>query len=230
MTIKTNGAKRAVSPKTYTPESRYQSPPKAAPPEREPQKTPKFFQGVTDWSERKESAPPRHFASKAFRDELTGTLERNRMRGVPPRDEIRPPRYGKDENSKSDEEPRKKSVKNEIRYGSRGDLHYHHGGSDDSRNLKTQREDLGYMSGSRNDVRPRHDVKEDLDPKARKTHTSYLHREDSGYVKDSREDVRYNRNIPVREDSFNKDSGEDEKHLKYNNSAIQRDDSAYISS
>lgn len=231
VTIKANGAKRGVSPLKYEPESTYPSQPKLSQTEREQQKAPpKFYQGITDWSERKETAP-RHFSSKAFQDELTGTLERNRMRHVPLRDEIRPSRYGKDENSKSDEEPRKKSSKNEIRYGSRGDLHYHHhGGSDDSRNLRTQREDLGYMSGSRNEIRPRHNSKDDLYSKTRKNHTNYLHREDSGYVKDSREDVRYTRNIPVREDSFNKDSGEDEKNLKYNNSAIQRDDSAYISS
>lgn len=56
----------------------------------------------------------------------------------------------------------------------------------------------------------------------------------SGYVKGSTEDVRYVRNAPVREDSFIRDSGEEEKLYKdpskYNTSAIQRDDSAYVSS
>lgn len=55
-----------------------------------------------------------------------------------------------------------------------------------------------------------------------------------GYVKGSTEDVRYIRNAPVREDSFIRDSGEEEKlykdPIKYNTSAIQRDDSAYVSS
>lgn len=216
--------------------SNLQSPAKVVSPERETPKTSKYFQGISDWSERKEAAP-RHLSSKAFHDELKGTLERNRMRHIGlSREEIRPPRYGKDENSKSDEEPRKRpSAKNDIRYGSRGDLHYHRndlrGDSDDSRTLKVQREDLGYMSGSRTDIRPRHDSKDDLYAKSKKSHhTTYLHREDSGYVKDSREDVRYLRQVPAREDSFNKDSGEDEKHLKYNSPAIQRDDSAYVSS
>lgn len=55
-----------------------------------------------------------------------------------------------------------------------------------------------------------------------------------GYVKDSTEDIRFIRNTPVREDSFIRDSGEEEKlykdPIKYNNTAIQRDDSAYVSS
>lgn len=46
--------------------------------------------------------------------------------------------------------------------------------------------------------------------------------------------MRYIRNAPVREDSFIRDSGEEEKlykdPIKYNTSAIQRDDSAYVSS
>lgn len=46
--------------------------------------------------------------------------------------------------------------------------------------------------------------------------------------------MRYIRNAPVREDSFIRDSGEEEKlykdPTKYNTSAIQRDDSAYVSS
>lgn len=55
-----------------------------------------------------------------------------------------------------------------------------------------------------------------------------------GYVKGSSEDVRYIRNAPMREDSFIRDSGEEDKlykdPIKYNTSAIQRDDSAYVSS
>lgn len=210
--------------------SNLKSPSKVVLPEREAPKQPKYFQGISDWSERKESAP-RNFSTKTFQDELKGTLERNKLRHVTSREELRPNRY-KEDVVKSDDEARKKNIKNEIRYGSRGDLRYRRdsrGGSDDSRNLKTQREDLGYMSGSRTDVRPR----DDLYAKSRKT-TNYLHREDSGYVKDSREDIRYGRTIPTREDSFIRDSGEDEKHYKdtgkYVNSAIQRDDSAYVSS
>lgn len=214
-------------------QSNLKSPPKAAVPERE---TPKYFQGISEWAERKEPTS-RNFPAKAFHDELKGTLERNRMRHMASKEELRTSRYTKEDIVKSDEEARKKSAKSDIRYGSRGDLHYRRelrGGSDDSRNLKTQKEDLGYMSGSRNDIRPRHDSKDDLYAKSKKQQSSYLHREDSGYVKDSREDVRYTRNIPVREDSFIRDSGEDEKlykeQNKYSNAAIQRDDSAYVSS
>lgn len=240
VTIKSNGATGGASPieRAYVPQSSYQptslqSPSKVALPEREAPKPPKYFQGISEWAERKES-PPRNFSTKKFHDELKGTLERNRIRNLGvSREEIRPPRYGKDEIDKSDDEARKKAIKHDVRYGSRGDLHYRRdsrGGSDDSRNLKVQKEDLGYISGSRNDMHPRHDSKDDLYAKSKKQPTGYLHREDSGYVKDSREDIRYTRNVPVREDSFNKDSGEDEKLMKYNNAAIQRDDSAYVSS
>lgn len=240
VTIKSNAATAGGSPidRTYVPHSSYQppslqSPAKAVLPEREVPKAPKYFQGISEWAERKESTP-RNFSTKTFHDELKGTLERNRIRNLAAsREEIRPPRYGLEEIVKSDDEARKKSIKHDIRYGSRGDLHYSRemrGGSDDSRNLKVQKEDLGYMSGSRNDMHLRHDSKDDLYAKSKKQSTGYLHREDSGYVKDSHEDIRYSRNVPVREDSFNKDSGEDEKLLKYNNAAIQRDDSAYVSS
>lgn len=53
-------------------------------------------------------------------------------------------------------------------------------------------------------------------------------------MKDSNEDVRFIKNAPIREDSFIRDSGEEEKPFKepnkYTNTAIQRDDSAYVSS
>lgn len=240
VTIKSNAVAGAASPidRAYVPQSSYQPTTKQTPsntvvPEREVPKASKYFQGITEWSERKESTP-RNFATKAFRDELKGTLERNRIRNVTAsREDIHSPRYRKEELVKSDDEARKKSNQHDIRYGSRGDLHYRRdsrGGSDDSPHLKFQKEDLGYMSGSRNDMHPRHDSKDDLYAKSKKQPLGYLRREDSGYVKDSREDIRYMRNVPVREDSFNKDSGEDEKPIKYNNAAIQRDDSAYVSS
>lgn len=206
--------------------SNLKSPSKVVLPEREAPKPKKYFQGISEWSERKETTP-RRFATKSFEDELKGTLERKHLRNIASREDLTASRY-KEEVIKSDEEARKKT---EIRYGSRGDLHGYRrdSRSDDSSNSKTQKEDLGYMSGSRTDVRKGHDSKEDLYAKSKKQQTSYLHREDSGYVKDSREDVRFTRNTPVREDSFIRDSGEEEK-LKYNNAAIQRDDSAYVSS
>ncbi|XP_031629629.1 uncharacterized protein LOC116344908 isoform X2 [Contarinia nasturtii] len=186
---------------------------------KEAPKPQKYFQGITGWSERKETTP-RKFSTKTFQDELKGTLERNRLRHVSSREDLIANRY-KEDIVKSDDDTRKKNIKTDNRYGSRGDL-------------KTQKEDLGYMSGSRTDIRPRHDSKEDLYAKSKKQQSSYLHREDSGYVKGSTEDLRYIRNTPMREDSFIRDSGEEEKlykdPVKYNTSTIQRDDSAYVSS
>lgn len=203
-------------------------------PEKETPKETKYFKGISEWAERKEPAP-RVYASKTFQEELKGTLERNKLRQVASREELRTNRVLKSD-IKSDDEVDKMINKTELRYGSRGDLGYRRdsrGGSDDSRYLKQQREDLGYMSGSRNDLRPRNDSKDELYAKSKRQAT-YLHREDSGYVKDSREDVRYIRNTPAREDSFIRDSGEDERLYrepgKYNKTAIQRDDSAYVSS
>lgn len=180
----------------------------------------KYFQGISEWSERKDSSP-RNFPPKSFQEELKGTLERNRNRHrVGSREELRPSRLIKDEVDF------KRSGKTEQRHGSRGDLRYRrdsNGGSDDSRNLKAQKEDLGYLSA-------RNDSKEELYAKSTKKQNGYLHREDSGYVKDSREDIRYLKN--GREDSFIRDSGEDERNYKdvNNKSIIQRDDSAYVSS
>lgn len=188
-------------------------------PEREANSKTKYFQGISEWSERKDSSP-RNFPSKSFQEELKGTLERNRNRHrVGSREDLRPSRPTKDEVDF------KRSDKTEPRYGSRSDFRYRrnsNGGSDDSRNLKGQKEDLGYLSA-------RNDSKEELYAKSAKKQNSYLHREDSGYVKDSREDIRYLKNR--REDSFIRDSGEDERSYKdANKSIIQRDDSAYVSS
>lgn len=122
----------------------------------------KFFQGISEWSERKETSEPRKFSTKSFQDELKGQLERNRLRTVDSREDIIANRL-KDDVIKSDDDARIKNVKTNNRYGSRGDL-------------KIQKEDLGYLSGSRTDIRP----KEDLYAKSMKQQTNYLHREDSG--------------------------------------------------
>lgn len=191
----------------------------SAVPEREISSKTKYFQGISDWSERKDSSP-RNFPPKSFQEKLEGTLERNRNRHrAGSREELRTSRPIKDEVDF------KRNVKTGQRYGSRGDLRYRrdsNGGSDDSRNLKAQKEDLGYLSA-------RNDSREELYAKSAKKQNGYLHREDSGYVKDSREDIRYLK--AGREDSFIRDSGEDEKTYKdMNKSIIQRDDSAYVSS
>lgn len=131
----------------------------------EASKPQKYFQGISEWSERKNEATARKFATKTFHDELKGTLERNRLRSMS-RENLVPTRYSEDR-VKSDEDTRKPTFKSDARYGSRADL-------------KTQKEDLGYLSGSRTDVRHRHDSKEELYAKSKKQPKNYLHREDSG--------------------------------------------------
>lgn len=100
----------------------------------------KYFQGISDWSERKES-PPRPLkanplSTKAFREELSNTLERKQstMKLQGPPNEIRHPLNGK----KSSDDV---AMPMKYRSGSREDL------------LRTQKEDLGYLSGSRTDLR-----------------------------------------------------------------------------
>lgn len=160
--------------------------PKCEPPTAKPQK---YFQGISGWSERKETTPARKLATKTFQDELKGTLERNRLRHVASSGDMTATTATataaakaatncfKDDIVKSDEDDliaRKSNntnIKADTRYGSRGDL-------------KMQKEDLGYMSGSRTDIRAQrrhHDSKEDLYAKSsKKPQSSYLHREDSG--------------------------------------------------
>lgn len=166
-------------------------------PERE--ETPKkFFQGISDWSERKDPASRAVYGqplgTKAFRDELMSTLERKQ-------------RALKLQSSSS-----KLTEETKYRSKSREDM------------MRSQKEDLGYLSGSRTDLRhvapPKKYTNDDYAvPIKKKTTTTngLLHREDSGF-RESKEDLR---SPPHREDSFSRD---DSKQL------IQRDDSAYVSS
>lgn len=163
-------------------------------PERE--STPKkFFQGISDWSERKE--PPKAFVgtplgSKAFRDELSNTLER-KQKAI----------QHMNSNNNSFEESKYRSKSQDL--------------------LKSQKEDLGYLSGSRTDLRnatPSKKYTNDdyaVPMKKKITTNGLLHREDSGF-RESKEDLR---SPPHREDSFR----EEAKQV-----SIQRDDSAYVSS
>lgn len=164
--------------------------PKLEPASSKPQK---YFQGISGWSERKETTPARKLATKTFQDELKGTLERNRLRHVASSADMTATSAAaaavanrfKDDIVKSDEDDLARKSNNinnkaDIRYGSRGDL-------------KTQKEDLGYMSGSRTDIRAqrRHDSKEDLYAKSsKKQQSSYLHREDSGMYFNLREEKK----------------------------------------
>lgn len=166
-----------------------------------------FFQGITDWSERKE--PPRTLVgtplgTKAFRDELSSTLERKQralktMQSSP--------------NSK--EETTTTTATTNYRSKSREDL------------MRLQKEDLGYLSGSRTDLRPiatttaakKYTNDDYAVPIKKKTTTNgFLHREDSGF-RESKEDLR---SPPHREDSFGRADAKQ--------TLIQRDDSAYVSS
>lgn len=162
----------------------------------------KYFQGVSDWSERKESPRPlkaNPLSTKAFQEELSNTLERKqrtlKLQGT--QNEIRHPLNGK-----KVDEPK-------YRSGSRENL------------LRLQKEDLGYLSGSRTELRtPRKYSNDDYAvPMKKKTTNGYLHREDSGF-RDSKEDLR---SPPQREDSFGHDDVQKQ-------ASIQRDDSAYVSS
>lgn len=159
--------------------------------EREPAPTKKFFQGVSDWSERKESPrplKPNPLSTKAFQEELSNTLERkHRALKLQEPAETKPMKY---------------------RSASREDL------------LRSQKEDLGYLSGSRTDLRVARKYSNDdyAVPIKKKTTNGFLHREDSGF-RDSKEDLR---SPPQREDSFG--------HDDVKQTSIQRDDSAYVSS
>lgn len=172
--------------------------------EREPAPTnKKYFQGIGNWTDRKDSPKPMKtnpLSSKAFQEELSNTLERKQRTVKPqgPPIEIRHPLNGKKEESR----PMK------YRSASREDL------------LRTQKEDLGYLSGSRTDLRvPRKYSNDDYAvPIKKKTTNGFMHREDSGF-RDSKEDLR---SPPQREDSFG--------HDDVKQTSIQRDDSAYVSS
>lgn len=145
----------------------------------------KYFQGVSNWADRKET--PRLFSNKAFHDELKGTVERKKLNKagtnyVIPRDE---------------EEPSDDSLK-----------HY-----------PTRESDLGYNSGSRNDLRPQQGRKipyqeeEFYNPPPSKYHQSSAANRGSSYDvrKVSREDLRFRSTSNLL------------------NSRDDREDSAYIS-
>lgn len=180
------------------------APSKVYVPEREPAPAnKKYFQGISNWSDRKESPKPTKanpLSSKAFQDELSSTLERKQraMKLQGSHNDRNPI------NGKKFDEPKPLKYKS----ASREDL------------LRHQKEDLGYLSGSRTDLRaPRKYSNDDYAvPMKKKTTNGFLHREDSGF-RDSKEDLR---SPPQREDSFG--------HDDVKQTSIQRDDSAYVSS
>ncbi|CRK92310.1 CLUMA_CG005858, isoform A [Clunio marinus] len=180
------------------------APSKVYVPEREPAPTKqKYFQGVSDWSERKES-PPRPLranplSSKAFQEELSNTIERKQrsMKLQGSQNDIR--LSGKKFEEFKPTNGRQMSSRDDVQ--------------------RLQKEDLGYLSGSRTDLRvPRKYSNDDYAVPIKKKTNGLLHREDSGF-RDSKEDVR---SPPQREDSFG--------HDDVKQTSIQRDDSAYVSS
>lgn len=213
VTIKSNANNTSPPRQTPTPISSGFNPPMkliAADNERDNDVKQKasYFQGISDWSERKDRHEPRNFATKAFREELKNTLEKKhkliKQTSLPEVEKVN--RIRETQNSYHNN-------RNGMRRPSRED-------SDDSRFIRVPKEDPGYMSGSRNDLRYRRsDSREELD---RITKTNgHLRREDSGYVKDSREDLRHG----IRN---NRDDVYDLEKLRQQ--SIQRDDSAYVSS
>lgn len=157
------------------------SPAKVHIPEREPPPPPqppptKFFHGVSNWNDRKESAP-KVFSNKAFHDELKGTVERKKL--------------GKNGNKyviPRDDEPSDESVK---QYG--------------------RSSDLGYNSGSRNDLRYRKQAYEEEDRPYRGRPINGVKHESSHDRRTSKEDLRF-------------------RSMSNLNSREERDDSAYVSS
>lgn len=199
------------SPKLNEPVSPYVppkliSPSKVILPERESPK--KYFQGITEWSERKTPPTARPLVSKEFQEKLAGTLTRNRLQQEA-KEELRPvksfPLNGRESILKTYKEddyalPHKK-YSTPIRSSIDSDVEIF------------KRDDLGYLSGSRTELRYRA-------PEIVNKTNGHLTRQDSGYIRESREDLqKYPRE--------NKDTVDD---LPFKSSSIQRDDSAYISS
>lgn len=154
VTIKSNPNTPATSPVGQT-NKKFPTTYKVTP-EREYVQPKKYFQGVSNWSERRETTPPKTLSSKNFKDELKSTFEKkNNMQKLQQRNDINYQGNGK------------YILKNNRRNSREG--------SDDSRNIKVQKEDLGYISGSRNDIRY-----------GKKSFTKYedsiIKRDDSAYV------------------------------------------------
>lgn len=191
--------KLSAPSKVYVPERELSNEP--------PTNKTKFFQGISDWSERKESPRPlkaNPLSSKAFQEELSGTLER-KQRMIKLQGSYNDLRYP----IPVSVTPTRNADINPMKYrsGSREDL------------LRSQKEDLGYLSGSRGDLRRKYSNEDYAVSSKKLSSNGFLHREDSGFVRDSKEDLR----SPQREDSFGRDD-------IAKSSSIQRDDSAYVSS
>ncbi|XP_055846479.1 uncharacterized protein LOC129912297 isoform X2 [Episyrphus balteatus] len=188
-----------------------------------------YFQGISNWADRKESTP-KHFATKAFRDELKGTLDsRNRIKQNASREDLST-YYPKESAARNETYVTREDILQQKRqYNSRSDLRYRSSSREDlvdMKNIRSQKEDLGYLSGSRTDVRYHRpdSTEENMRNLKNAKNASYLKREDSGYVKDSSEDVT---------SSNLRCDGEDDVRIvaeKYRSGMMVQDDSAYVSS
>lgn len=184
------------------------SPSKVILPERESPK--KYFQGITEWSERKTPPAARPLVSKEFQEKLAGTLQRNRLRQET-KEELRPvksfPLNGRESILKTYKED-DYALPNKLKYP----LNVRSSVDSDIEPFKIQRDDLGYLSGSRTELRYR--------PEGVSKANGHLTRQDSGYIRESREDLP----------KFTKESKDTVDDLPLKSSSIQRDDSAYVSS
>ncbi|XP_055371501.1 probable WRKY transcription factor protein 1 [Condylostylus longicornis] len=179
----------------------------------------KYFQGISNWSERRESNP-KHFASKAFKDELQGTVEKNNLKHIS-REDLRIIKTIKTDDSNK----RENFVEHKKQhYGSKGDLKYHRKSSgddiDDPKIIRLQKHDFSYLGDLSKDGRCHKNVKDDRNLHSLLKINSRLKREDSGFVRDSREDVHITNLKDVENESF----------VDYKQPILQKDESTYMSS
>lgn len=160
----------------------------------------KYFQGITEWSERREPLPAKPLATKEFQEKLAGTLQRNRLM-----EDIRSaPKLSKTSKIIEDDYATVNKPVNGIR------------------TVKLNNENsTRNWCGSKNDIR--YKSTDEVDNVKREPLTRY----DSGYIRGSREDLRPHRN--GRENSFIRDQVEEITPIS-SKIPIQRDDSAYVSS
>lgn len=169
-----------------------------------------YFQGVSDWSERKEThqEAPRFAATKTFYNELQGTIERKRQERQRLASAVEQDIIPRKENviyTKSANGPVYGTSRTESKFRRNSRAESDDAGKGYSR---SQKEDLGYLSGSKSDLRVKRDPREEIHRQQKRQDTSYLRREDSGFINsNSRDDIRYvGRN--GRENSFVR-SGDD---------------------
>lgn len=194
----------------YTVSTKLTAPQKLLPLDKEREPTKKYFQGISEWSERQPPPAAKPLISKEFQEKLAGTLQRNRL-ARESKEDLR--RVG---NSFSERQTVFKTYNKEDDYAvpikkvtpTRTQM------VPDVKPIKSFRDEIEHLSSGRNDVRHKID-----DIERPRKMNGYLTRQDSGYVRESKEDVRHSKE---RRDIV--------EELPVKSPSIQRDDSAYISS